>query len=337
VKRRRAARVMGLLVAEALTGVLILGCRKSTETSEQKAKNAALVAEPRHDFGHVAQGATLRQGFTTHNATAAPLTIDDASEVLGCSGVPIPRVLEPQRDGKFEVTCRASVYGSLRVSLPLRASGRPAGELSLVAEVEPLLVFDRAVLELNAPFGDESHAETRLRGALARRAHLTLAGQAPAGTEVSVLSAVDGAEGASLRLFGAPVGTHAGSIRFSTGLEQPKELALSYLVKVKGTLTVSPTNPVLHLGAPGGTRSVLTVRSTQAGFAVKRAEVLEGPFAARVRRAGGDFEVDVSVVPGKVSPKARGANGRVLIVSNDRAEPRKEVPLIAIGRADLNE
>jgi hypothetical protein len=322
--------VIGLLF---LAAAVALGCRSSTETGERRVESAALVTDPRHDFGRVVQGATLRHGFDMHNRSARVLTVENAGEVLGCSGLPVPRVLEADRHGTFEVTCRANVYGPLRVSLPLRANALPAGELTLVAEVEPLLVFDRPVLEIGVPFGTEGRAEARLKGKLAGSARLTLAAEPPAGMRVSVLS-VDGTESAELRVTFADVGTHAGSLRFSTGLDQPTEIPLSYLVKVVGTLTVSPTNPVLDLSVPGKGRTVLTVRSTQAGFALRRAEVVEGPFAAVVRRTSDGFDVEVSIVAEKFAKATHGATGRIRIVSNDRSEPEKELQLFALGRPD---
>ena len=56
-------------------------------------------------------------------------------------------------------------------------------------------------------------------------------------------------------------------------------------MKVTGTLAVSPENPVLDLAAPDGARSIVEVTSTQPGFRVERAEVIEGPFSARVGAA----------------------------------------------------
>lgn len=321
-------------------------CRKAEPSAEPARADAgtasaapsapaspALVAQPKHDFGHVVQGETLRFAFATHNAGDGVLTVEDASEVLGCSGVPAPSVLEPGGHGRFEVTCRASIHGPLRVSLPLRANGRPAGELSLTGMVEPLVVFERVVLDVTLPFGDDRREEVRLRGKRARDARLTPASAPPPGLELSVLRGdAKESEGVAVRVSGTDVGTHVGSLRFLTGLSEPKELALSYVVKVLGTLEVTPTNPVLDLSALGEKPMVVTVKSSQPGFAVTRVDVMSGPFAAHVRRASGHFEIDVSAVPAKFDKGTRGVNGRLRIESNDRTEPSKEVPLFALGQ-----
>jgi hypothetical protein len=94
---------------------------------------------------------------------------------------------------------------------------------------------------------------------------------------------------------------------------------------------VTPTNPVLDLGALGPRQAVVKVTSTQTGFVVTRAEVLEGPFAASVRRAGDGYEIEVTVIETKLSATARGVNGRLRIHSNDRTERAKEIPLFMLG------
>jgi hypothetical protein len=134
-----------------------------------------------------------------------------------------------------------------------------------------------------------------------------------------------------LRLKNPVVGVHAGTLRFESGLPDPATLELPYSVKVTGTLVVSPTNPVLDLAASGGTRVIIAVTSTQPGFRVERAEVVEGPFSVRVRKTDVGYAVEASVVTSKFVEGARGANGRIRIVSNDRTEPNKEVSLFALG------
>jgi hypothetical protein len=341
-RRRRAVGVAGF----ALFAALPASCRKPAATDDRAATTAAatppaasagdaaatLVAQARHDFGHVAQGATLRHVFATRNRTNAAIRVENTLEVLGCAGVAQPDALAPGEAGELHVTCRASIHGPLRVSLPLRANGRPAGELSLVATVEPLVAFDRALLDMNVAFGEAGETVARLRGKLARSARLSLASAPPPGMDVRVLPAADGGtQGTLLRLSRPAAGVHAGTLRFLTGLAEPEVVELPYSVRVTGTLVVSPTNPVLDLAAPGGARAIVRVTSAQPGFEVERAEVLEGPFSAHVRQEGAAFAVELSLVVAKFPPGAHGVNGRVRIVSNDRTEPMREIPLFALG------
>jgi hypothetical protein len=322
-------RALGVAVFWVLAGASLAACRRSASHGSPP----TLVQDRSHDFGRVTQGDTLRHAFMTHNRTDASITVENPRTVLGCTGAATPRALAPNQIGKLEVTCHANVPGPLRVSLPLRANARPAGELTVAAEVEPLLVFDRALIEMNVPFGQAHETSARLGGKLARSARLTLASAAPSGMDVQVLPSADGGtEGAVLRLERPAVGVHAGTLRFHTALAEPAAIELPYSVKVTGTLTISPTNPVLDLAAPGGTRSVITVTSTQPGFRVERAEVLEGPFAVYVRNEPEGAAVEVSIVPTKLREGSRGVNGRIRIASNDRTEPNKEVSLFALGQ-----
>jgi hypothetical protein len=337
---RRAAHAFGQVVA---LGMILTACRKEPPPEDRSssaaspsttvaASPAVIVANPKHDFGHVTQGETLRHAFMMHNAGSAALSVDDTLEVLGCRAVPVPKVLEPGANGKLEVTCRASVPAPLRVSLPLRANGRPAGELSMRADVEPLLVFDRGVVELKLPFGEERSDEVRLRGKFATEARLTLAAPPPPGLEATVLSGDTAkSQGVTVRARGKSVGTHVGSLRFATGLADPREVSLSYIVKVTGTLTVSPTNPVLELGVPGPKRVLVKVTSTQPGFVVTRAEVLDGPFSTSIRRGNDGYDVEIVAVDTKLVPGQHGMSGRVRIHSNDKTETVKDIPVLAIG------
>jgi hypothetical protein len=338
--RRAQARVLVLLAATCAA----VGCRKPAPSGEHTGAAASaaggaagaaarlVVATPRHDFGHVTQGDTLEHSFAVENSTNAVLALNDQREVLGCRATAVPARLEPRGAGKLEVSCHANVPGPLRVSLPLRANDRPAGELSLAAEVEPLLAFDRAVVDLKLSFGEERSVEVRLRGKRAKEARLSPAAAPPPILEASVLRGdAEKSQGVAVRALGNAVGTHAGSLRYATGLAELPEVSLPYLVKVTGTLKVSPTNPVLELGGRGPKRVVIKVESTQPGFSVSRAEVLEGPFSAQVRRTESGFDVEVTALESKLMPGARGVNGRIRIVSNDRTERVKEVPLFGLG------
>ncbi len=340
VRRRRVHIALCLLIAGAA-----LGCRERASGDERAAaagsgesRSAAdggsqvLIASPRHDFGRVAQGDTLRHGFVAFNASNAVLRLDETPEVLGCSAT-LSLPLEPKQSGKVEVACRATVPGPLRVSLPLRAGGRALGELSLSAEVEPLLAFEPRIVSVMVPFGEKRTTTVRLRGTRAKAAHLSPADAPSPGFEFRVLPGdADQGEVIEILVAGKAVGTQAGTLHFATGLDEPREVSLPFAVKVVGTLAVSPTNPVLDLSAPGPKRAVLSVTSAQPGFSVSRVTILEGPFTASLRRVNGGFEVEVGVVEAKLSAAMRGVNGGLRITSNDRTEPTRDVPLFAVGK-----
>jgi hypothetical protein len=44
------------------------------------------------------------------------------------------------------------------------------------------------------------------------------------------------------------------------------------------------------------------------------------------------FHVQVKVLEDRVASESRGSLGKVLILSNDRTEPEKEIPLFGFGK-----
>jgi hypothetical protein len=116
--------------------------------------------------------------------------------------------------------------------------------------------------------------------------------------------------------------------------ERPREVAIPYACKVKGTLEVSLTNPFFNLKVSGDKAVRITVSSTQPGFEIQAVRVTVGPFVARFEHAEDDntYRIDVSVRADRIADEARSAVGTLLIVSNDRSEPRKEMPLFGSGR-----
>jgi hypothetical protein len=44
------------------------------------------------------------------------------------------------------------------------------------------------------------------------------------------------------------------------------------------------------------------------------------------------FQVQVTVVEDRLTTGERGSQGKLLILSNDRTEPEKEIPLFAFGK-----
>lgn len=132
---------------------------------------------------------------------------------------------------------------------------------------------------------------------------------------------------------GRRVGVRAGTLQVVPRPGPGRPIPLLYALRVRGTLTVVPTNPLVDLRA-AEPAAVLTVRDAQPGFVLTAAEVTKGPFAATIERdpAGGVYLVRVTVVAEKFPAGERGATGTLVLHSSDRVEPRKEVPLFAFGR-----
>jgi len=202
------------------------------------------------------------------------------------------------------------------------------------ARVEPLLAFTERTVDLKVAFGETGSQDAALTGRLATEARLEVESIDPPGIEVAVLPGSQGQpQGLRLTLHAVQVGRVAGQVVVTTGLEKPRELTLLYSWEVLGNITVDPTNPFIDLYGPGEGTVVLTVSSRRADFRLDAAEVIEGPFEATLSRdaPAPGYVVRVRAVPSHIPPGERGSLGRLRLISNDPAEPRKEVPLFALG------
>jgi hypothetical protein len=62
--------------------------------------------------------------------------------------------------------------------------------------------------------------------------------------------------------------------------------------------------------------------------------VLEGPFAASLEGPVADnaFRIQVKVLEDRLVDDRRSILGKLMVFSNDRTEPEKEIPLFGLGR-----
>jgi len=293
----------------------------------------------RVDMGPCIQDEEMRKIVLLHNEGALPLDIVDLDSSRFCSASIEPKVIEPAKSGQLAVTCRSDLYGPMREGLNIRSNDpkTPLITLQLVAEVTPLLAFDMPSVELKMPFGEERTQEVRLVGTLIEKARIRSKG--PAVPDVDVIPSSnrpDQVRAYRIHCRGRKAGVHGGNIIITTGLERPKEIAIPFVCNVVGTLEVSPTNPYFNLKVSGDLAVRLTVRSSQPGFEVQAVRIIDGPFAAKFEHAEDDntYRIDVSVLKERIEDEARSATGTLLIVSNDRTEPKKEVPLFGTGRVN---
>ncbi len=181
-------------------------------------------------------------------------------------------------------------------------------------------------------FGEAASQEVRLVGKLAPVAKLRVSTISPPGPDVMILQAEDGRpSGVRITEVGVQVGHVAGQVTLTTGVEAPRELTLLYSWNVSGNLTVDPTNPFLDLRAPAP-GVVVRVKSSRKDFRLTAAEIPAGPFVASVENAGDEYAVRVNATAARgASADGRGFLGKLRLVSNDPAEPIKDVPLFALG------
>jgi hypothetical protein len=297
------------------------------------------LALPRYELGPVVQDESVRRSVVVSNAGTQPLEIGEIDGSRFCSGKMATPTVAPGASAELEVTCRSDLYGPLKEHLVIH-SNDPAAErfpVELVANVTPLLAFDAALVDLQMPFGEERSQEVHLVGTLLDKAGVRLK---PSGVvEDTGVDPLPPPKTGPIRGFrihckGRKPGMHTGNLIVSTGLEHPKEIAMPYSCKVAGTLEVSPTNPYFNLKIRGPKLVIIEVRSSQPDFEVRGARVLEGPFAASVDGplADNKFRVQVTVLEERLTAGERGSQGKLLVLSNDRTEPEKEIPLFAFGK-----
>jgi hypothetical protein len=284
----------------------------------------------------VLQDATVHRSVAVRNAGSTPLEISGVTPSRFCSATIEPALIAPGSKGDLEVTCRADLAGPLRERLQIESNDPQArtATFELVAQVTPLLAFDVPSVNLSMPFGQQRLQEVRLTGALVSQARPRLSCSPVADTEIEPLTSPTGkTQGYRIRCRGRKVGMHAGSLIVETGLARPEKIALPYACRISGTLKVSPTNPYLNLKLPGPKVVSVEVKSSQPGFRVVGARVTEGPFAASFEQTGqSTFVVKVSVLEERVDEEAHGITGKLVISSNDRTEPEKELPLFGFGK-----
>jgi hypothetical protein len=200
----------------------------------------------------------------------------------------------------------------------------------------PKLAFEPSLVELDGQFGVSSSRDFPLTGESARAARpaiVTVEGADVVATVIPPSPSSTSVPSIRLTTSGRRVGESVGHVVVSTGLPDPKELVLYFRSKVPGTLTVSPSNPYIDLRLTPPHVVRLSVVSSRPEFRLLRVEVTSGPFAARIapEAPNGGYTVEIETVESAVSTGQRGFAGRLLLISNDRTEPRKEIPLLAMG------
>jgi hypothetical protein len=237
--------------------------------------------------------------------------------------------------GQLKLTCNSHLYGPARESITIISNDQRSTKtsLSLVFNVTPLLAFDASVVHLDMFFGQERTQRVNLVGALLEKARVKLTMPVP--TDVEIIPDpphTDRIRSFQIHCKGRKVGHNVGNLFITTNLDNPKDVAIPYECNVGGTLEVNPTNPVINLKVSGPKYVNVDVRSSQPGFEVISAKVIEGPFTASfVPADGGIFRVKVTALDDQINDELRGVTGTLVIMSNDRTEPQKELELFGFG------
>ncbi len=317
---------------------------------EGRAKSTAAPAAPRvvcdaavHDFGRILQGDRPAHVFRIRNAGSAPLHIAGVGRAYSCSAPKPPSVVAAGEGTDLEVICDTDERATRLVDKVAVHTDDPLSPdlwLEVQASIEPLLVFASRTVDSAIAFGETDTKEDGLAGRLATSARLRVEESDPRGPEVTVVAATGAPQALRFRFSGKSVGHGAGQTVVATGLEKPARLTVLWSCDVRGDLVVEPTNPYIDLRAPAPVGVAIHVSSKRRDFRLERTVVTEGPFEAafaRVLGGTGDpiaYSVDVRVRASVMIEGERGIAGKLRLVSNDPAEPRKDVPLFALGAID---
>ena len=289
-------------------------------------------------LGTVTQNETARRELAVSNVGTRPLAVERVVSSRFCAGNLEPMTLAPGQVGRLWVTCRADLYGPMHEVIEIHSNDANAKstKIGVEASIIPLLAFDVPSVSLKTFHGVERDAEVRLVGTLLDVATIRL--KEPAASDVDIVSVP--LRSTKIRSFrircrATQVGTHAGNLFITTGLEYPKEVAIPYSCEVGGTLEVAPTNPMINLKISGRKFIDVTVRSSRTDFRVSNVEVREGPYTASVSQSGvSEYRIRVTALDDRIDDEARAVTGTIVIHSNDRTEPRKEIPILGFGRVN---
>lgn len=288
------------------------------------------------------QGDRLSHVFRVRNAGSAPLRIAGVDHLYSCAAVDPPERIGQGESVDLEVVCDTQDREDLLVDkVTVRSDDPLLPELALEvrARIEPLLAFESRTMELSTAFGGTNTQEIRLTGVRAMDARLAVRSADPPGSVIATIAAEKGKpQGLRLTLTGTRVGRAAGRIELTSGLPKPETLTLLYSWQVTGNLNVSPTNPYIDLGAPKPGGVTVQVSSSRPDFRLDGAVITDGPFEATFARDESThaYAVRVGVLGNQVPAEQRGLLGKLRLVSNDPAEPQKELSIFALGAIHRN-
>ena len=321
-----------------MLAVAACACRGTGGDAEKPKPGVLECRVPLHDFGKPRQGQRLVHTFQLINSGGRTLEVLGVERSFSCRIQSFPRSIAPGAIGALEVVCdNPKLHGKMSDDLLVRSNAKDGAELKLTlkADIEPALAFEAASARFELGFGEQRSQELSLMGYRAREATLRLVAADDIAPRVELLAATHPrAPGVRLTATARRVEHRVSSLRFHTGLDHPAEISLTYVIDVRSNLTVDPTNPYFNLREPPPRERVITVASRRPDFVVHDARISEGPFEAAVTHdeATRTYSVRVRFVDERLPAVERGAVGKLILATNDPAEPLKEVPLFALGR-----
>jgi hypothetical protein len=349
-----ARLVLGLSVL--FLCLLGCGCRARSGAVSARASDAGgpgiAFEATLHDFGAVSEGDKLRHVFVVKNTGNAPLIISGAHASCGCTVAALKsNSIAPGSTGEIDTSFDThGRVGASRTTITVdsNAAGQAHATLTLTANVERLLAFESGYVRVATEYGVPRVEKVWLTGKLLAEATprvLKLESQSrpdtPAAKDkdpiLNVLSVRPFEEqaggtvkkGLELKLKGDKVSSGSGKVTIATGLPKPQQLELHLTWGVTSTLQVEPDHLSFGAGQGEGQERVLRVWSKKPSFRLLQVRVLDGPFAAAIEKPESLAVFKVKVTWNRPPPgkHAETGVGKLQLVSNDPAEPKKLVEL----------
>ena len=305
-----------------------------------------------HDFGTVSEGDKLRYVFVVKNTGKAPLLISGAHASCGCTVAALKsKAIAPGATGEIDATFDThGRVGSSRTTITVdsNATDQAHATLTLTANVERLLALESSYLRVATEYGVPRVEKVWLTGKLLgeatpkvikveslRRADTPVdADNDPILSELSARPIEERAgstvkKGLELKLKGDRVASGSGKVTVATGLPRPALLELQLTWGVASTLHLDPDSLNFSVGQPEGHERILRVWSKKPNFRLLRVRVLDGPFVAALERPESPavFKVRVTWHGPLPGDHAEPDIGKLQLISNDPAEPKKVVDL----------
>jgi hypothetical protein len=286
------------------------------------------------DFGPSVEGDKLKHSFVIQNTGSSALLIDRIDSSCGCTATVLKsRDVAPgastQVELTFDTTGRPGPNHKM-VSVVSNDPSTPRYMLEFKTIVESLVGMEPRAVFKKVDSGSVDFAEAWVIGKSAELAKLSVQSvDHPESVSVETISREESGkhrQGIKIVFRGTKLGKYHGELVLGTGVEALPRIVLPIDWVVSGNIETIPKSLALNL--TDSRETTLQVTSRRAGFKLRAAKVLEGPFSASIEQSDASISTMVRVrVSGEAANDAGLISGTLELLSNDPIEPSKKVPI----------
>src|SRR5690606_16399598 len=164
---------------------------KQNEPTRAPEKDARLELPTEHTFGPAVQFDELELKVPFKNAGATELVFSEVTQGHSCTAI-APTPIGPGASAVLEVICRPTTYGAFADRLELTTNGAQSpSSIVLTAEVAPALRFERELVDVAMPHGQQRTEVLQVVGARLEKARLKVPTSTPWGEHGLTLGVAD--------------------------------------------------------------------------------------------------------------------------------------------------